>query len=251
MIAAACRDRECLRFAYRSRDGTDSRRVVEPHALANLGRRWYLVAWDRDREDWRTFRVDRLSRPATAGARFAPRKLPAKDAAAYVEQSIASAPNRFEARVTLRVSADELVGRGSLYGGDDQADRRAHVRIPRRGRQPRMARAPDSDARRGVRGSRAARADSAPASARQTARASHGRSLSRGQKRIDRHKVLVSLHGRAPIRSRSVLATCRRLGRASAGRGAGGKARRGTSRSDKDSTPWRALTLPREAPGEC
>ena len=117
VIAAACRDRECLRFAYRSRDGTDSRRVVEPHALANLGRRWYLVAWDRDREDWRTFRVDRLSRPATAGARFAPRKLPAKDAAAYVEQSIASAPNRFEARVTLRVSAEELVGRGSLYGG--------------------------------------------------------------------------------------------------------------------------------------
>ena len=117
VIAAACRDGECLRFAYRSRDGTGSRRVVEPHALVNLGRRWYLVAWDRDREDWRTFRLDRLSRPATAGARFVPRKLPAKDAAAYVEQSIASAPNRFEARVTLRVSAEELAGRGSLYGG--------------------------------------------------------------------------------------------------------------------------------------
>src|ERR1700722_16288829 len=45
VIAAACRDGECLRFAYRSRDGTDSRRVVEPRALVNLGRRWYLVAW--------------------------------------------------------------------------------------------------------------------------------------------------------------------------------------------------------------
>ena len=63
VIAAACRDTECLRFAYRSRDGTDSRREVEPHALVNLGRRWYLVAWDRRREDWRTFRVDRLARP--------------------------------------------------------------------------------------------------------------------------------------------------------------------------------------------
>src|SRR6187401_1354586 len=63
-IAAACRDTECLRFAYRSRDGAETRRDVEPHALVNLGRRWYLVAWDRAREDWRTFRVDRLSRPA-------------------------------------------------------------------------------------------------------------------------------------------------------------------------------------------
>src|SRR5436309_13391413 len=60
VIAAACRDRECLRFGYRSREGADSRRLVEPHTLVNLGRRWYLVAWDRDRGDWRTFRVDRL-----------------------------------------------------------------------------------------------------------------------------------------------------------------------------------------------
>src|SRR6187200_1911281 len=55
VIAAACRDSECLRFAYRSRDLTESRRLVEPHSLVNLGRRWYLVAWDRQREDWRSF----------------------------------------------------------------------------------------------------------------------------------------------------------------------------------------------------
>ena len=115
-IAAACRDSECLRFGYQSRDGTGSRRLVEPHTLVNLGRRWYLVAWDRNREDWRTFRVDRLARPAAAGARFSPRALPAKDAAAYVEQSIAGAPNRFEARLTLHVAADQLAGR-QLYGG--------------------------------------------------------------------------------------------------------------------------------------
>ena len=66
-IAAACRDRERLRFAYVSRDGAETRRDVEPHALVNLGRRWYLVAWDRGREDWRTFRVDRLARPAATG----------------------------------------------------------------------------------------------------------------------------------------------------------------------------------------
>src|SRR5438132_5927536 len=85
VIATACRDCERVRFAYRSREGTDSRREVEPHALLNHGRRWYLVAWDRGREDWRTFRLDRLARPASTGARFTPRKLPAKDAAAYVE----------------------------------------------------------------------------------------------------------------------------------------------------------------------
>src|SRR6478672_3183458 len=87
-IAAACRDSERLRFAYRRRDGTGSRREVEPHTLVNLGRRWYLVAWDRGREDWRTFRLDRLARPASSGVRFTPRRLPARDAAAYVERSI-------------------------------------------------------------------------------------------------------------------------------------------------------------------
>jgi predicted DNA-binding transcriptional regulator YafY len=117
VIAAACRDSECLHFAYRSRDGTDSRRRVEPHTLVNLGRRWYLVAWDRGREDWRTFRVDRLTRPASTGVRFAPRTLPAKDAAAYVEQSITGAPNRYEARVTLHVAADQIGGRASPYAG--------------------------------------------------------------------------------------------------------------------------------------
>jgi predicted DNA-binding transcriptional regulator YafY len=49
VIATACRDSECLRFGYRSRDGTESRREVEPHSLVNHGRRWYLVAWDRRR----------------------------------------------------------------------------------------------------------------------------------------------------------------------------------------------------------
>ena len=111
VIAAACRDAECLRFAYRGRDGAESRREVEPHSLVNHGRRWYLVAWDRRREDWRTFRIDRLARPRASGARFIPRSLPAKDAGAYVEQSIASAPNRFEALVTLHASAEEIAAR--------------------------------------------------------------------------------------------------------------------------------------------
>ena len=117
VIAAACRDLECLRFAYRSRDGTDSRREVEPQSVVNHGRRWYLVAWDRGRDDWRTFRIDRLAKPASSGVRFTPRRLPAKDAAAYVEQSITQAPNRFEAKVTLHAPADEITSRIPAYWG--------------------------------------------------------------------------------------------------------------------------------------
>jgi predicted DNA-binding transcriptional regulator YafY len=116
VIAGACRDRECLRFAYRSKEGVDTRRDVEPHSLVNLGRRWYLVAWDRAREDWRTFRIDRLARPASTGVRFTPRKLPARDPAAYVRQSITARPNRYEARVTLHAAANEVAGRAAYWG---------------------------------------------------------------------------------------------------------------------------------------
>jgi predicted DNA-binding transcriptional regulator YafY len=117
VIASACRESECLRFAYRSRDGSETRREVEPHSLVNLGRRWYLVAWDRRRDDWRTFRVDRLDRPAATGTRFTARRLPAKDASAYVEQSISSATGRFDARVTVHASAAEMASRLPPYWG--------------------------------------------------------------------------------------------------------------------------------------
>lgn len=124
-IAATCRDFERLRFAYRSRGGAESRREVEPHALVNRGHRWYLLAWDRAREDWRTFRVDRMSKLASTGVRFAPRDPPGKDAAAYVEQSITTAPNRFEALVTLRASAQEITGKmASRWGTIEPIDSR-------------------------------------------------------------------------------------------------------------------------------
>ena len=108
VIAAACRDTERIRFAYRDREGTASRREVEPHSLVNLGRRWYLVAWDRNREDWRTFRMDRLDKPAPAGGRFEQRKLPAESAAVYVQRNLSARPWRYEARVTLHAPAEEV-----------------------------------------------------------------------------------------------------------------------------------------------
>lgn len=93
-IGTAVRGREVLRFDYRSpgAPATDDRgpatpvppRQAEPHHLVVWGGRWYLVAWDLDREDWRTFRVDRLSPRTPNGPRFTPRPLPAPDVATYI-----------------------------------------------------------------------------------------------------------------------------------------------------------------------
>ena len=82
-------------------------RTVEPHRLVSWGRKWYLVAWDVDREDWRTFRVDRIEPRTPAGPRFAPRELPADgDVAAFVARGVSAAGYRFQARVTVRVPPD-------------------------------------------------------------------------------------------------------------------------------------------------
>jgi predicted DNA-binding transcriptional regulator YafY len=116
VIAAAVRDHERVRFAYTARDAADSRRDVEPHSLVNAGRRWYLVAWDRDRTDWRTFRVDRISKPQSSGVRFTPRELPTPDAAAFVQRSLRSYPLRHEARLTIQASTEEISTRRWLTG---------------------------------------------------------------------------------------------------------------------------------------
>jgi predicted DNA-binding transcriptional regulator YafY len=124
VLAAACRDHERVRFAYTARDQADTRREVEPHALVNAGRRWYLVAWDRGRDDWRTFRVDRLTKPVSTGARFTPRELPGRDPAAFVERSLRSAPRRYDARVTLHAPYEEMRERRWLGGTVTAIDER-------------------------------------------------------------------------------------------------------------------------------
>jgi predicted DNA-binding transcriptional regulator YafY len=129
-IAGASRDRERLRFDYLGRDATASRRLVEPHTLVNLGRRWYLVAWDCDREDWRTFRVDRLERLSPAGSRFSARELPNADAAAYVAANLSGAQSRYHARVTLHTPADQVPERSLFTGSTVKAidDRTCELR---------------------------------------------------------------------------------------------------------------------------
>jgi predicted DNA-binding transcriptional regulator YafY len=131
VLALACRDREQVRFDYRRRDGEEASRLVEPHQLVSSGRRWYVVAWDVRRDDWRTFRIDRLERPRLGGVRFAARSLPGGDAAAFVAESIRSMPLPYSALLEVDGPADAV--RALLRGNDADVDEldgeRSRVRV--------------------------------------------------------------------------------------------------------------------------
>ncbi|MFI5866359.1 helix-turn-helix transcriptional regulator [Streptomyces sp. NPDC051546] len=107
-LAAACRDREIVTFAYTTRTGHDAGRRVDPHHLVASGGLWYLLAHDRDRQDWRVFRLDRIADLTAARHRYAPRPVPGGDPAVYVAGKIASAPVRYRAIATVREPADEV-----------------------------------------------------------------------------------------------------------------------------------------------
>jgi predicted DNA-binding transcriptional regulator YafY len=112
VIASACRDHERLRFDYRAHSGAASRRSVEPYHLINDRRRWYLWAWDTDRDDWRTFRADRIEPRTPAGPRFTPRELPSdQEIAAQVARGIGEATWRYRARVIVHAPAAYVQGR--------------------------------------------------------------------------------------------------------------------------------------------
>ncbi|MFE9597516.1 helix-turn-helix transcriptional regulator [Streptomyces hokutonensis] len=117
VMASTVAGRERLRFAYRAKDGTESRRVTEPYRLVSTGRRWYLVAYDLDREDWRTFRVDRVSEPFATGARFAPRELPTGSAAEYLRQSMYRQQESYEYTVTFAAPAGVVATRVPAWMG--------------------------------------------------------------------------------------------------------------------------------------
>ncbi len=110
-MASTVAGKERLRFAYRAGDGTETRRVTEPYRLVSTGRRWYLVAYDLDRDDWRTFRVDRVSEPFATGARFTPRELPTGNAAEYLRQSMYRRQETYEFSVTFAAPADFIAAR--------------------------------------------------------------------------------------------------------------------------------------------
>lgn len=110
-ISAAIRAAETLRFDYRGHTGDDSRRSVEPHRIAHWGHRWYLVGWDCDRADWRTFRVDRMSLRTPNGPRFTHRPSPDSDVVAYLRRTMGFAMWPYRSVMRVHVPAEQLASR--------------------------------------------------------------------------------------------------------------------------------------------
>ncbi|WP_079143998.1 helix-turn-helix transcriptional regulator [Streptomyces luteocolor] len=121
-LAHLCRDAERLRFDYRDHEGSSTRRTVEPHRLVCTERRWYLVAWDLDRDDWRTFRADRIEPRPPHGPRFAPRTPPAEDLAAYVSRGVSTRAYAAQAVVRLLVPLEEAAERITPSDGTLEAE---------------------------------------------------------------------------------------------------------------------------------
>ncbi|GAA1482799.1 YafY family protein [Gordonia sinesedis] len=123
-IATTCHRRERLRFDYRRSDGAQSRREVEPYRVVRNGLRWYLFAWDLARDDWRSFRVDRMEPKTPTGPRFSPRELPEGGAAGYLERSLGEVYRKATARVRIHAPVDTVAPMvndawGTLEAGDD------------------------------------------------------------------------------------------------------------------------------------
>ncbi|HEY3776383.1 MAG TPA: WYL domain-containing protein [Solirubrobacteraceae bacterium] len=112
-VAAACRDTMQVRFAYLTRDERAGERHAEPTAVVYSGSRWYLLAWDLERDDWRTFRVDRIRGRLRPAGRGRPRAVPGGDPAAYVRSRLQSAGERIagEDAPPGRVRVDAAPGR--------------------------------------------------------------------------------------------------------------------------------------------
>ncbi len=109
-LAGACRDHEQLSFRYSAARAGTRERHVQPQGLVHTAGRWYLLAWDLDRDDWRTFRVDRLAGSVEVGTRFMPRPAPQGGIREYVSRSLAMEP--YAARITVMVDAPlEVVAR--------------------------------------------------------------------------------------------------------------------------------------------
>lgn len=107
-VVDACRDHVRLTFAYQAADDAKSDRYVEPHGVVALWSRWYLVAFDTDRDDWRTFRLDRISQPKPARNSFPPRDPPAEDLHQYVRDRLDRASSGAEVIVEVELPGDEV-----------------------------------------------------------------------------------------------------------------------------------------------
>ena len=110
-LAGAHRGHDTVRFAYADVEGRASRRRAEPHGLVHTGRRWYLLAWDLVREDWRTFRVDRIAGRVEIGEAFTPRAIPGGSAAKLVMRSVSTEVYPMRAEVVFHAPREVVAQR--------------------------------------------------------------------------------------------------------------------------------------------
>ncbi|WP_029135639.1 helix-turn-helix transcriptional regulator [Nakamurella lactea] len=104
-VSQAIRDGRRLRIEYRRHDGEQVRRTVEPHRIVHTPRRWYLVAWDSDRRDWRTLRLDRLTPRLPFADSFTPREIPDDAVRSFATRSLSTAPYPFRCTVIVNAPA--------------------------------------------------------------------------------------------------------------------------------------------------
>ncbi|TDD33575.1 YafY family transcriptional regulator [Actinomadura sp. KC06] len=117
-LAAACVTREKVRFTYTAAAGRETRRHAQPHRLVAAGRRWYLVAYDEDRADWRTFRADRITGPHRTGVRGPERELPGgADAVTWAMDALAGGSGTIRARLRLHLPAEEAAQHVTAWQG--------------------------------------------------------------------------------------------------------------------------------------
>ncbi len=124
VFAGAIANHETVRFRYRANAEPDeSRRLVEPLRLVAAGRRWYLVAFDRDRDDWRTFRVDRITDAVATGGRVPPREPPSADLGTYVVEALYDLIPTYRALVTVEAPLASVASRlGGAPGELEELD---------------------------------------------------------------------------------------------------------------------------------
>jgi predicted DNA-binding transcriptional regulator YafY len=132
VVAQAIQDEERIRFTYTARGGDETSRHVEPYRLVSLGRRWYLVAFDMTRQDWRSFRLDRLQSPRSTTIRFVPREVPGGDAVAFVRSGLENMPQTFAVEALVHAPGPrvrESIGRWANVEDVDPATCRLRMSV--------------------------------------------------------------------------------------------------------------------------
>ena len=129
-LALACRDHERVRFSYTAASGEQTVRRVEPYALAPADRHWYLVCWDVDRDDWRTFRIDRLSDVEHTRARFEPRPLTPEEIAERVRAARSWGKRAGEVSAVMDLPLQQMVEYFGPWGKGAEAVDAGRTRWP-------------------------------------------------------------------------------------------------------------------------